>query len=129
MGTGLTEEYFRMLEENKNFFKKAFEIAEKIAEKVEKLLGDCEVYVTGSFARGEHTLSSDLDILIVSPNIPEKMSFRQYVNIVEKLTDDTRVNIHLANKNKFTELRKLYSPRVKVKTPRNTCSENRNTTY
>lgn len=117
LGTGLTEEYFRMLEENKNFFKKAFEIAEKIAGKVEKLLGDCEVYVTGSFARGEHTLSSDLDILIVSPNIPEKMSFRQYVNIVEKLTDDTRVNIHLANKNKFTELRKLYSPRVKVKTP------------
>ncbi|MHA1580835.1 MAG: nucleotidyltransferase domain-containing protein [Candidatus Freyarchaeota archaeon] len=57
MGTGLTEEYFKILEENKDFFKKAFEIAEKISKKVEKLLGDCEVYVTGSFARGEHTHS------------------------------------------------------------------------
>ncbi|WP_307772164.1 MULTISPECIES: nucleotidyltransferase domain-containing protein [Archaeoglobus] len=41
-------------------------------EKARKILGDCEVFIVGSFARGEHTLSSDLDILIVSSKIPEK---------------------------------------------------------
>ena len=40
----------------------------------ESILGEVEVYVFGSVVNGEYTLSSDIDILIVSKNAP----FRQY---------------------------------------------------
>ncbi len=69
-------------------------IAAEVKERAEKILGNCEVFIVGSYARGEYTLSSDLDILIVSDRIPERFSFKWYVELVRSLTDDERVNIH-----------------------------------
>lgn len=57
--------------------------------------------MVGSYAKGTYTLPSDLDILVVSDNIPEKLNFEWYKNTVKELTDDYRINIHLLNKKKF----------------------------
>lgn len=107
-------EYFRMLDKNIEFFEKAYEITLKIKNRAKKIFDDCEIYITGSYARGEHTLSSDLDILIVSESFPEKMSFEYYKGVAKELTDDYRINIHLCNKKKFEELRSLYEPLIPV---------------
>ena len=78
------------------------------------LHSDCEVYIVGSFARKTYTLSSDLDILIVSSEIPEKINFEWYVQIVKSLTEDLRINIHLLNRGKLEKYQKMYSPMIKV---------------
>jgi len=107
-------EYYALLEKNKEFFEQAIDIALKIKEKARRLFGECEVYITGSYARGSYTLSSDLDILIVSDTIPEKLSFEWYSDVVKKLTDDWRVNLHLLNKERFKETERLYRPLMPV---------------
>ncbi len=110
----MIEDYYKILDKNKELFENAHEIAKEIAIKARRLFKDCKVYITGSFARKEHKLSSDLDILIVSNEIPKKIEFRWYCNIVKALTEDPRVNIHLVNKEKFKELERLYSPRIEI---------------
>ncbi len=107
-------EYFETLERNRELFENAMEVAREIARKARALFGDCEVYIVGSYARGEHRLSSDLDVLIVSNHVPHRMDFEWYAGIVKKLTDDHRINIHLVSKKKFAELEKLYSPRIRI---------------
>jgi len=61
-----------------------------------------------------HTLSSDLDVLIVSSKVPEKINFEEYCSIVNFLTEDSRINIHLINREKFGEMRKYYEPMIGV---------------
>ena len=108
------KEYYEILEKNREFFEEAFKIAKDIAEKAKKMFGDCEVFITGSFARGDHKLSSDLDILIVSDKIPDKIDFEFYSRIVKALTNDSRVNIHLLNRRRLEEVDRIYAPRIKV---------------
>ena len=67
--------YYEMLDKNVEFFRNAFRLAKEVKERARKIFDDCEVFIVGSFARGEHTLSSDLDVLIVSEKIPEKFDF------------------------------------------------------
>ncbi|RLE67258.1 MAG: nucleotidyltransferase domain-containing protein [Thermoprotei archaeon] len=107
--------YFELLEENKKFFERAFETAEEIATKAGKIFKNCKVYIVGSFAKKTYVLSSDLDILIISNEIPEKMDFEWYYKIVKYLTDDHRVNIHLLNEKRFKKCKKMYSPLIKIK--------------
>jgi len=106
--------YFEILQRNEEFFKRAEDIAREIKRRAIRILGSCEIYIVGSYARREHTLSSDLDILIVSDAIPERYSFEWYVSMVRNLTDDPRVNIHLLNPKKLRELEALYRPMKKV---------------
>jgi len=107
-------EYYALLEKNREFFEQALDIASKIKDKARKIFGECEVYITGSYARRSYTLSSDLDVLIVSSTIPEKLSFEWYSDVVKKLTDDYRINIHLLNKRRFKETRRVYHPLIPV---------------
>ena len=48
----------------------------KIAGAIKELIPEAEVYVIGSVARGDYVAGSDVDILIVSRKIPEKLSER-----------------------------------------------------
>ena len=107
-------EYYALLEKNREFFEHALDIASKIKDKARRIFGECEVYITGSYARRSYTLSSDLDVLIVSSTIPKKFSFEWYSDVAKKLTDDYRVNIHLLNKKRFKETEGLYRPLIPV---------------
>ena len=111
----MIRKYFDLLKKNREVFEKAEEIAESVKKKAKEIFGDCEVYLIGSYVRGDFTLSSDLDILIISDKIPEKFDFDWYSNVVKKLTNDDRVNVHLVNRKKFAEVEKLYRPRLPVK--------------
>ncbi|ADC65578.1 DNA polymerase beta domain protein region [Ferroglobus placidus DSM 10642] len=110
----MIKKYFEVLKKNRELFEKADEIAREVKERAKKLFDDCEVYIVGSYAKKEFTLSSDLDILIVSSKIPEKFSFEWYSEIVKSLTDDNRINIHLVSRKKFDNLKSLYRPRIPV---------------
>lgn len=47
------------------------EEARAYAERVREALGEAEVYLFGSVARGDFNLESDLDLLVVSPALPQ----------------------------------------------------------
>ena len=106
--------YFEILKRNEEFFEKAEIIAREIKRRANEILGDCKVYIVGSYARREYTLSSDLDILIVSDSIPERYSFEWYSSVVKRLTDDPRVNVHLLNPRRLRKLAALYRPMREV---------------
>ena len=106
--------YFKLLEKNKELFENATNIAKEIAIKARELFKDCEVYIIGSYAKKNHTLSSDLDILITSTKIPEKINFQWYCEVVKTLTKDHRINIHLLNKKKLKNYKKIYTPMIKI---------------
>lgn len=115
MGSGeFYRTYYEMLDKNEEFFSRAMEIAKEIKERARRIFDDCEVFIVGSYARGEHTLSSDLDILIISDKIPEKFDFEWYSSLVKSLTDDNRINIHPVNKKKFGEVERAYTLRISV---------------
>ena len=103
-----------MLKEKERLFENAFSVAEEIKKKAQKILGECEVYITGSFTEGRHNFSSDLDILIVSDRIPQKFDFEWYASFVKSLTDNSRINIHPVNRKMFLRNRKLYGEVIEV---------------
>ncbi|GAA6735027.1 hypothetical protein YIM1640_21860 [Thermus oshimai] len=47
------------------------EEARAYAKRVREALGEAEVYLFGSVARGDFNLESDLDLLVVSPALPQ----------------------------------------------------------
>jgi len=55
---------------------------QKIAKAVKKLLPNAEIYIIGSIARGDYVGGSDVDILIISPNLPEKASDRAKIKVL-----------------------------------------------
>ncbi|MET1160332.1 MAG: nucleotidyltransferase domain-containing protein [Thermoprotei archaeon] len=59
----------------------------RIALVAKEELGRVEVYVFGSVVEGDYTGGSDVDVLVVSPNAPDKVSDRSRLKAVieEKL--------------------------------------------
>lgn len=74
--------------------------SERIAYSAEKILGSCEVYVFGSIIRGQATGASDVDILIISDQLPE--NGRDRGNLKAKIEEASNLplyhpfEIHLA---------------------------------
>lgn len=60
----------------------------RIATIARNILRDTEVYVIGSIARGDYVGSSDVDVVIVSPNTPNGALSRAEVKaLIEKMLD------------------------------------------
>jgi len=67
--------------ENQKYFNNYLKYA-RIAKKVaKKELGKVKVFVFGSVIKGKATPSSDIDLLIVSKNAPEKMRERSKIKM------------------------------------------------
>jgi predicted nucleotidyltransferase len=68
-----------------------------------KRFKDVRVFVFGSVIKGTSTPASDIDILIVSNNMPEKNSERAKIKakIWEKIGIFSPFEIHLANEREF----------------------------
>jgi len=79
----------------------------RIAEAARELLGPCEVYVFGSIIKGLVTGASDVDILIVSDQMPKKCRDRGNLkaNIEERagLPLYHLFEIHLATRGEVEE--------------------------
>ncbi|GLV49136.1 hypothetical protein TJA_22380 [Thermus sp. LT1-2-5] len=45
--------------------------AQEYARRVREALGEAKVYLFGSVARGDFNLASDVDLLVVSPHLPQ----------------------------------------------------------
>lgn len=71
----------------------------ELADRLRRELGDVEVYLFGSYARGDWLKSSDLDLIVVSPKF-EGMSIGERYRIVRSLLPDT-ISVELL----------LYTPR------------------
>ncbi|MCP8308005.1 MAG: nucleotidyltransferase domain-containing protein [archaeon] len=69
----------RLYEERLEILKNWKEYVKRIAGVSEKLLEGCEVYVFGSAIKGMLTAASDIDVLIVTENLPKKILERARV--------------------------------------------------
>lgn len=90
----------------------------RIAEAAKRVLGDCEVYVFGSIVEEKATGGSDVDILIVSDKIPDKLGERW--KLKAKIEEEARLplyhpyEIHLVNRKEAEWYYKHIRRKVKV---------------
>ena len=96
------EEYFDSLIERSRVLKEWRKYVPEIERAAAKLLGKVEVYVFGSAVRGELVGGSDIDILIVSDNVPEenieRAVLKTEIERLAKLPKNHPFEIHLANR-------------------------------
>jgi len=92
----------------------------KIAEAARETLGDCQVYVFGSVARGSAAGASDVDILIVSNQLPEdgkrRGEIKARIEEAAELPLYHPFEIHLATK-KETEANPIYRTAIQEGIP------------
>lgn len=107
------ENYLDILMKRAEIIKKWKEYATKIAEVTKTILPDSRIYVFGSVIKGEATGGSDVDILVVSRNIPKSGIERAEIKVkIEELSNLPLYHpfeFHLVNE----EEAKLYFNRVK----------------
>ena len=96
------EEYFNFLIERSKILKEWRKYVPEIERAATKILGEVEVYVFGSAVRGELVGGSDIDILIVSDNVPEenikRAVLKTEIERLAKLPKNHPFEIHLANR-------------------------------
>ena len=85
------------------YFKNYEFYSRKIKEIAERILKDVKIIVFGSVVRNEYTPNSDIDILIISKNLPEDMEKRAEIRTGIKSTLDSfsPFQIHLATPDEF----------------------------
>ncbi len=64
--------------------KRVKDALEELVARLREVLGDVEVYLFGSYARGDWVEGSDVDIVVVSPRF-EGMNFVERCALVRKL--------------------------------------------
>jgi predicted nucleotidyltransferase len=81
-----------------------------------KELKDARVYLFGSFVEGRHLPSSDIDVLIVSKNMPKKVSERSKIKakIWKKIGLFSPFELHLVNEEEFEWYKRFVKKLVAV---------------
>jgi len=98
-------------EERENFFENYIDYALKIKKEAEKILKDAEVIIFGSIVKGNwHPLKSDIDILIISDNLPDNWDKRRIIKnkIKSVLPSSSPFQIHLATKKEYENFYKKF---------------------
>ena len=98
-----------IVEEERKFFKRYRDYAKMIKEVAIKELKDARVFVFGSVIEGKHTPSSDIDVLVVSPNMPKSMEERAKIRakMLRRVGVIAPFEIHLVNPKEFEWYRKF----------------------
>jgi hypothetical protein len=65
--------WMEIVQEEKKYFDNYEKYARKIKELLEKEVGSVRVFIFGSVVEGKHTPASDIDVLVVSKNMPKGM--------------------------------------------------------
>lgn len=69
-------------EEREKYFKNYIEFATEIKKKAKKILKDAKVFVFGSVIKNlYHPFLSDIDILIISDNLPKNWEDRRFIKL------------------------------------------------
>ena len=101
----------------KEVFKNWETYAKKIKKVTKKILGDANVYGFGSVIRKKCTGSSDIDILICSPSVPEKGLRR--AEIIAEIREKTKLpyefELHLLTLKKFKVYKKMFGKLKEIK--------------
>ncbi len=89
--------------EKKEYFENYKFYCQKIKEEAEKTLGSVEVLVFGSIVKGNFTPQSDIDVLIISKNLPENDQERSQIRtkIKSKINSFSPFQIHLATPKEY----------------------------
>jgi predicted nucleotidyltransferase len=98
----LTEILTEQAKEEEKYFKNYLAFGRKI-KKIVKNLKDARVYFFGSVIEGNYTPASDIDVIIVSRNMPSSLSKRNKikVKILKEIGIFAPFEIHLANEKEF----------------------------
>ncbi len=85
---------------------KVLEALEKLVESLKSRLREVEVYLFGSFARGDWLEGSDVDIIVVSPNLRGMAPEKRY-RLIRLLADPSiPIEILAYTPEEFQELKK-----------------------
>ncbi len=118
-------EYLKML-------KKWREYVPAIAKAAKDLLGpQTEVYVVGGAAEDRLTITSDVDILIISPKVPRRGRDKIYLSLkireiaVDRygLPWDYPIDLHLYSPEEFEKVKERYGKMIKVSAFKGTRAE------
>lgn len=102
--------------ENEKYFKNYKQYA-KIAKRIaEKEIGKVKVFVFGSVVKKQHTPASDIDLLIVSEKVPEKMKARAEIvaKILRRIGLLSPFEIHLINEREFKWYKKFIDKKIAI---------------
>jgi len=85
----------------------------KVIDVIKKYLPDAEIHIIGSVAEDKYTAASDLDLLIISRNIPDKLS--EIANLKTMIENDANLPIYHPIEFHFTkpEVGRLYLQRCR----------------
>lgn len=102
--------------ENRKYFKNYLKYAKIVKNVVKRELGEARVFVFGSVVKKQETPASDIDLLVVSKNMPKKMNERSKIKakIWEKIGIFSPFEIHLVNEKEFEWYRKFIDKKVAV---------------
>ena len=90
-------------EEKKEYFENYRFYCQRIKKESEKILGKNRVLVFGSIIKGKFRPKSDIDVLIISENLPESQEERDKIRTKIKSAIDpfSPFQIHLANPKEY----------------------------
>lgn len=99
-------------EEKEKYFKNYRAYCQILKEKAEEFIGESKIIVFGSFVRGEFTPNSDIDVLIISDNLPESVEEKVKIKVLLKssLGHLNPFQLHLVTKKEFED---YYKPFIK----------------
>ncbi len=102
--------------ENKKYFDNYLYYAKLISKIVKELLGEAEVYVFGSVVEGKHTPASDIDILIVSKNVPKRLEDRAKISgeILKRIDVFAPFEFHVVTPKEFEWYKRFVKKMVRV---------------
>lgn len=107
------EVYFNILLERARMVREWRRYMSRIADSIKKILPDARIYIFGSVIRGEAVGGSDVDILVVSKNMPEsnieRAKLKRKIEELSNLPMHHPFELHLASE----EEAEWYFTRVK----------------
>lgn len=105
-----------VVKEEEKYFKNYLKYASIAKKVVERELGDAKVFVFGSVVKGKATPASDVDLLILSKRMPERMSERSKIKakIWKEIGIFSPFEIHLVDEKEFEWYKKFIDKKIEV---------------
>lgn len=112
----LVDVLMEIKKENEKYFKNFKYYARLIKKIAGKELGEVEVFVFGSIVKGAHTPASDIDVLVVSRNMPRKMIDRAKIKakIFKRIGIFAPFEIHMVDEKELKWYRRFIDKKIMV---------------